>query len=70
VHLLHGLRDHLIPYTEMLRLKGLLPAGVVRQATVTRLFAHSAQDPFPGLVDGARETVRFVRALSHLLAVV
>lgn len=70
VHLLHGLRDHLIPFTEMLRLAELLPDGAVRQATVTPLFAHSAQDPFPGLVEGARETTRFVRALSKLLAVV
>ena len=70
VHLLHGLRDHLIPYTEMLRLAALLPDGAVRRATVTQLFAHSTQDPFPGLVEGARETFRFVRALSSLLAVV
>jgi pimeloyl-ACP methyl ester carboxylesterase len=70
VHLMHGLRDHLIPFTEMLRLAALLPQGVVRQATVTRLFAHSRQDPFPGVVEGARETARFVRALSQLLGVV
>jgi len=70
VHLLHGVRDHLIPYTEMLRLAALLPESALRQATITRLFAHSSQDPLPGVVEGARETVRFVRALSDLLAVV
>lgn len=70
VHLVHGLRDHLIPYTEMLRLAALLRDRALRGATVTRLFAHSGQDPLPGVVDGAREAVRFVRALSSLLGVV
>lgn len=70
VHLLHGLRDHLIPFTEMYRLASVLPAGVECRATVTPLFGHSYRDPLPGIRDGAREGVRFVRALSRLLGVV
>jgi pimeloyl-ACP methyl ester carboxylesterase len=70
VHLLHGLRDHLIPFTEMYRLAGMLPTAAECRATVTPLFGHSSRDPFPGLWDGARESVRFGRALSRLLGVV
>jgi fermentation-respiration switch protein FrsA (DUF1100 family) len=70
VHLLHGLRDHLIPFTEMYRLASMLPAAALCRATVTPLFGHSSRDRFPGLWDGARESVRFARALSRLLGVV
>jgi len=70
VHLMHGLRDHLIPFTEMYRLASLIPATAECRATVTPLFGHSSQDPFPGLWGGAREGVRFARALSLLLGVV
>jgi pimeloyl-ACP methyl ester carboxylesterase len=70
VHLLHGRQDHLIPFSEAFRLRNALPAGVVRGPTVTSLFGHSAQDPFPGLVEGARETVAFFRALAEVLGVV
>ncbi len=70
VHLLHGLRDHLIPFTEMYRLESMLPAAAECRSMVTPLFGHSSRDPFPGLWGGARESVRFVRALSRLLGVV
>lgn len=70
VHLLHGLQDRLIPFTEMFRLARALPAGIEAHATVTPLFAHSAQDPFPGIWGGAREGVKFLRALSRVLGVV
>lgn len=70
VHLVHGLRDHLIPFTEMFRLERTLPPGAVRRATVTPLFAHSSRDPLPGLWGGLREGARFVRALSGVLGVV
>jgi len=67
VHLLHGRQDHLIPFSEALRLEGALPPGVVVSATVTRLFGHSAQDPLPGPVEGAKEGMRFLRALAGVL---
>lgn len=70
VHLLHGRQDHLIPFTEMLRLARALPDGVETRATVTPLFGHSARDALPGLLYGAREGVRFVRALAGVLGVV
>lgn len=70
VHLLHGRQDHLIPFSETFRLSKALPAGVVHGPTVTSLFGHSAQDPFPGIVQGARETAAFFRALAGVLGVV
>jgi dipeptidyl aminopeptidase/acylaminoacyl peptidase len=70
VHLLHGRHDRLIPFSEVLRLAGALPAGTVARCTVTRLFAHSSQDTLPGWRKSAREAAAFVRALSGLLALV
>lgn len=68
VHLLHGRMDHLIPYTEGERLRAAL-TGADRTLTVTRLFGHSAQDPFP-LVRAVVEVPRFARALSSVLVAV
>lgn len=68
VHLLHGRQDRLIPFTEMHRLAAALPPGALALATVTRLFAHSSQDPLPGLGEGAREVTAFLRALSGVLS--
>lgn len=70
VHLLHGRQDHLIPFTEMQRLRDALPDDVESHGTVTRLFGHSAQDPFPGVREGAREAGAFLRALSGALGLV
>lgn len=39
--LAHGRGDHLIPYTETLRLASLLPPGADATIRITRLFAHS-----------------------------
>ena len=65
VHLLHGRKDHLIPYSESERLAGALRAGDPR-LTVTRLFGHSAQDPFP-LFASIVEVPRLARALGAVL---
>lgn len=70
IHILHGRRDHLIPFSEAFRLRDALPAEVVARATVTSLFGHSAQDPFPGLVEGARETAALFRALTGVMGLV
>jgi pimeloyl-ACP methyl ester carboxylesterase len=67
IHVLHGRKDHLIPFSEALRLEEALPAGVVASTTVTRLFGHSAQDPLPGPVESAKEGMRFLRALTGIL---
>ena len=66
VHLIHGRRDHLIPYSESELLTSTLSRGTPR-LTVTRLFGHSAQDPFP-LFASAVEIPRFARALGDVLA--
>lgn len=65
VHLLHGRGDHLIPFTESYRLREALTAETV-DLTVTRLFGHSAQDPFP-YARAFREVPAFARALDRLL---
>lgn len=65
VHLLHGRKDHLIPYSESERLAAALRGGDPR-LTVTRLFGHSAQDPFP-LFASLVEVPRFARALGAVL---
>ncbi len=68
VHVLHGRNDHLIPFTESLRMKRAL-AGADTWCTVTRLFGHSAQDAFP-MLRAAREVPRFARAISRVMTVV
>jgi pimeloyl-ACP methyl ester carboxylesterase len=70
VHLLHGRQDRLIPFSEMLRLADALPPGVLARSTVTRLFAHSSQDPLPGWRESVREATEFVKALSGILGLV
>jgi pimeloyl-ACP methyl ester carboxylesterase len=70
VRLMHGRHDHLIPHSEAYRLRSALPASVDTDLTVTRLFGHSSQDPLPGWVEGARETVLFLKGLSRVLNVV
>ncbi|MDP2958433.1 MAG: hypothetical protein Q8N53_18545 [Longimicrobiales bacterium] len=69
IHLLHGRRDHLIPFTEMLRLRNALPPESLARSTVTSLFGHSSQDPLPGWSESVREGVAFVAALSGILGV-
>lgn len=69
VRVLHGRNDHLIPFTEACRMRHALPSDVDCRVTVTRLFGHSEQDPFPWR-DGPRESVVFLRALRELLALV
>ena len=70
VRLMHGRHDHLIPHSEAFRLRSALPPSVDADLTVTRLFGHSSQDPLPGWVEGARETVLFLKGLSRVLNVV
>jgi hypothetical protein len=67
VHLLHGRQDHLIPFSEALRLEQALPAGAVASAIITRLFGHSSRDPLPGPLESVREGARFLGALGRIL---
>ncbi len=70
VHILHGRCDHLIPYTEGLRLGRALNPEVLQRSTVTRLFGHSRRDPLPGPIEGIKEGAVFLRALSGILTLV
>ena len=66
VHLLHGRNDRLIPCSESDRLAEALTQADPR-LTITRLFGHSAQDPFP-LFSSVVEVPRFASALGAVLA--
>ena len=70
VHLLHGRRDHLIPFSESLRLRDALPPDTPSEMTITRLFGHSAQDSFPSMLRAAREVPVFFAALRRVLRLV
>ncbi len=69
VHLIHGRADHLIPFTEAHRLARALPDAALARLTVTALFGHSSQDPFPW-GRGAQEVTAFLRAMTRMLSVV
>ncbi len=70
VHILHGRRDRLIPYSEGVRLARALPPGVLARSTVTSLFAHAAGDRVLGPLASAREGLLFLRALAGVLGLV
>lgn len=67
VRLVHGRNDHLIPFTETLRLRRAFPEGSDVDATITGLFAHSDESPLRAGVETLREGVTFVRALGEVL---
>ena len=62
----HGRQDRLIPYTETLRLRSMLPPQVQASVTITGLFAHSA-GAWLHPVHWLRETGTFVRLLDEAL---
>lgn len=67
VFLIHGRNDHLIPFSETLRLAPRVRAPRVT-TTVTGLFSHSAEDPRPRGPGGwGREAWRLGRTLARLL---
>ena len=67
VHLFHGRGDRLVPYTESLRLRDSLPAGLPARITVTGLFAHSADNRPSAVSDRIREGWGFFRGLQRAL---
>lgn len=67
-HVLHGRTDHLIPFTESHRLARALSAATTR-LTITRLFGHSTEDPFP-VLRAMREVPKFARAITAVLGTV
>jgi len=63
--ILHGRSDHLVPFTEAYRLRQATRA-TAPHLTVTRLFGHSSQDPFP-FGSALRELPMFATALDRVL---
>ena len=70
VHILHGRFDHLIPFSEGHRLREALHPQSESYATVTRLFGHSAQDPFPSPIQAIREIPRLFAVLGRIFGMV
>jgi hypothetical protein len=69
VVLAHGRADHLIPFTETLRLRSVIPAGVRAPVFITRLFAHSTgTDTLPPWRYPV-EALRYLRLLDTALGV-
>ncbi len=68
VVLAHGREDRLIPYTETLRLRAMLPPETHASATITGLFEHSGGSSALRRAAYARETVRFARLLHRALS--
>jgi pimeloyl-ACP methyl ester carboxylesterase len=69
VVLSHGRADRLIPWTETLRLREILPPDAPASVTITGLFAHSAHAGWMHPLARAREAGGFVRLLNRALAV-
>jgi hypothetical protein len=70
VVLSHGRADRLIPFTETLRLRTLLPAAARPSVTITGLFAHSAHAGWMHPLDRVREAGLFIRLLNDALGAV
>ncbi|MDR0787452.1 MAG: hypothetical protein LBG44_06255 [Gemmatimonadota bacterium] len=68
VILVHGRDDHLIPFTETLRLAAALPPAVDASVTITRLFAHSREADRPGLRAWPGEVWNYLSLLRRALA--
>lgn len=67
VRLVHGHGDVLIPYTETLRMAERLDGVTDVRVTITRLFAHSQDEPIPAGLRLVAEQARFVRAVGRVL---
>jgi pimeloyl-ACP methyl ester carboxylesterase len=68
VRLLHGRGDHLIPYTETLRLAESFPEGADVKTCITGLFAHSGNAPAQSLPSRLGEGASFFRALREIFS--
>lgn len=70
VLLAHGRGDRLMPWTELIRLRRILPADRVDYSAITSLFAHSFGErrlPTPAVV---LEALRFVRLIRRMLRLI
>lgn len=70
VHLLHGRNDHLIPYTETLRMATAFPQEKTVNTTITALLEHSGErSRLSSVGKEIREGAKLVRALSRVLTI-
>ncbi len=70
IRLLHGRSDHLIPFTETLRLGSALdPRASDLSTRLTGLFSHSGDNLGGGLWTRTRENIRFLGALQEIFEV-
>lgn len=67
VQVIHGHSDRLVPFTEAYRLSHSVQDGLRKSATITRLFAHSAESRPSGFVENARERMRLFAALREMI---
>jgi pimeloyl-ACP methyl ester carboxylesterase len=65
--LAHGREDRLIPFTETLRIRQLLPPTADVHTTITRLFAHSSEAEGLPVRRYPVEMLRYLRLLSQAL---
>lgn len=71
VRLIHGKEDHLIPFTETLRMASQFPAGKPVDTTITALFTHAEQEGrLSSIRREIREGVQLWRALRRVLGTV
>jgi len=70
VRLVHGKEDHLIPFSETLKLETALAPHTDTKAVITGLFAHSDDHPVQSLFHGIRDGLVFFRALREILRLV
>ncbi len=68
VHLFHGREDHLIPFSETLRLAERFGPGAQMHTAVTGLFGHSYSTRALSLAHQALEAGRFFMALRRVMA--
>jgi pimeloyl-ACP methyl ester carboxylesterase len=68
VRLIHGRHDHLIPFTETLRLRDAFPVGADVEADVSALFAHSGESGPGSPIRTVGEGLRFLGILRNVLS--
>lgn len=68
VRLVHGRHDHLIPFTETLRLREAFPPDADVEADVSALFAHSGESGGGSPLRTIREGLRFLGILRKVLS--
>jgi len=70
VHLIHGQDDHLIPYTESLRMQASFSAEQSVDTTITAFFSHSDQGGrLSSLRHEVREGLKLARTLNRVLSI-